>query len=83
MSTLTKKQRKKPVKKLTEQQRLDWLKDRQRMSESLARLARVNRAYQAQRFTGIVTREQSFGELPEAGGTSPEEFWSRRDTGSV
>jgi len=79
MSTLTKKQKRKPVKKLSEKERLAWLKAR----ESLARLARVNRSYEAGRFGGRPSREASFGNLVEAGGVPPEDFWSRKDNGSV
>jgi hypothetical protein len=79
MNTLSKKKRKRPVKNLSEAERLSWL----RAVREMSRMARVNRQYEAGRFGGRPSREASFGDLVEAGGTPIEDFWSRKDNGSV
>jgi hypothetical protein len=67
-----KKIEKKPVKALTEAERKLWLTD-------MRKLARQSTAMR----TRTIMPEASFGEIPEAGGTDPAEFFARKDNGSV
>jgi hypothetical protein len=81
MNTRTKK-RKRPVKKMSDAERLAWLRSVREMTS----VGRAMRNAQAERWRGHNRVDPLFGrpgDVPESGGTDPADFFSRRDNGSV